>query len=402
MKHPIENLKIYPVAKLKSDDFSHLLSPPEKGGAVVTLQMPMEKKGSQTRKNPIIFKNALKKASEMLSEEQREAGEIGKVLKNLEFLEDAAIDFWQHQQKGLALIIEESGAVTAFQTPFELEEFVWVGKRPRLGRLIPLTDELRFYVLALDLNKLRLFEASRWAVDEIEIIHGPSSLDDAMKYDDPEKSLQHHSSGRSTGSGGKVDAVHHGQGGNEDAKPKNIRRYFEMVDKTLADHFSDKTTPLVLFGPDSEVGEYREVNSYPHLVEDDIRFNPSNQSDSELEKRMLDWVKEKAVAEAKEQVESLDNNIGQGLGSADFAEVIKAAFTGKVATLFVKKGASHFGTYDAETHTVTAGDASSADEGEDELIEAAVMHTAAAGGRVRYVGDDDLEDNADIAAAFRY
>jgi len=397
------NLNIHPVSEIKSGNFTSLISPPDNGGVVVTLLLPMERKGVNTRKNPIVFKNAVKKAEDMLSDEQRSSGEIGKVLKQLKELDDESSEFWQTQQNGLAMVVYESGEITAFKTPFPLEEFVWVGKRPRLGRLMPLTDELRFYILALDLNKLRLFETTRWDVDEIDLEHGPSSLDEATKDDDPEKTLQHHSSGNSTGAGGKVDAVHHGQGGGtDDTKSKSIRRYLEMIDKNLPNHFDDLSISLVLFGQDSEVGHYREVNSYPHLHEDDIRFNPSHQSEDELEKRILDWVREQAAIDVKNSIESLHSHVGQDQGSADFREVIKAAFTGRVDTLFVKKGATHYGTYDPDSHTVTSHDGDTVGTEDNELIEEAVMQTSVAGGSVRYLAAEDKTVKADIAAAFRF
>lgn len=397
------NLCIHPVSEIKNGNFTNLLSPPDDGGVVVTLLLPMERKGVKSRKNYIVFKNAVKNAEGMLNDEQRDSGEIGKVLKQLREFENKNSEFWQTQQNGLAMVVCESGKLTVFKTPFPLEEFVSVGKRPRLGRLMPLTDELRFYILAIDLNELRLFEATRWDVDEINLEHCPSSLDVTLKYNDPEKSLQHHSSGSSTGTGSKVDAIHHGQGGGtDDTKSKSIRRYFEAIDKNLASHFDDLSIPLVLFGQDSEVGNYREVNSYSHLHEDDIRFNPSNQSGDDLEKRILDWVREQADIGVKKSIGRLHSHIGQGQGSVAFRDVIKAAFTGQVDTLFVKKGATHYGTYDPDSHTVTSHDSDTAGTEDNELIEEAVMQVSASGGSVRYLAAEDISVKADIAAAFRF
>ncbi len=403
MRDSFTNLTIHPISRLKSEDFTSLLAPDDEDAAFSTFLLPMEKKGVETRKNPIVFKNALKRAQEMVERNDCGLDKMESALRQLDLPEDAAAEFWQNQQNGLALVVSDSGEATAFKTPFPMEEFVWVGKRPRLGRLMPLVDDLRFYILALDLNELRLFEATRWDVHEIELEHGPTSLDEAMKYDDPEKSLQHHSAGSSPGGEGKLDSIHHGQGGaNDSAKTKNVRRYMEMVDKSLADNFPDHTTPLVLFGPDSEVGHFREICSYPHLHEDDIRFNPSNQSDEELNNRMLNWVGEQAKADAAGALETLQSQIAQNLGSSDFDEVIKSAFTGRVETLFVKKGATRYGTYDEERHAVSSHANATPEADDDELIEAAVMRTAAAGGRVRYLGDDELPKGADIAAIYRY
>lgn len=126
MDNILNNLTVHPVSEIKSGSFTDLLSPPDNGGVVVTLLLPMENKGVETRKNPIVFKNAVKKAEGMLNDEQRDSGEIGKVLKQLKELENERSEFWQTQQNGLAMVVYESGELSAFKTPFPLEDIAAV------------------------------------------------------------------------------------------------------------------------------------------------------------------------------------------------------------------------------------------------------------------------------------
>lgn len=71
------------------------------------------------------------------------------------------------------------------------------------GPLLPLlSGDGRFYILALSQNELRLLQATRYSVSEVDLEGVPESLSTALRYDVPEESLQWHTSGRA-GTAGK-------------------------------------------------------------------------------------------------------------------------------------------------------------------------------------------------------
>ncbi|NNE93481.1 MAG: hypothetical protein HKN23_17685, partial [Verrucomicrobiales bacterium] len=194
MPETIEKIQYKPAESLRNGGIANLLNATADSDTVVTLLLPMEEKGAETRKNHIIFKNALSDAARQLPEKARNHGRIGQVLKDLEFFDNPVAEFWQHQENGLVMIIPDSEDITVFKTPFPVEKAVEVSEKPRISRLLPLADDSRIYVLLLDLDGIRLFHAGRWDVEEIELNDVPTSLEEAMRFDDPEKSLQFHTS----------------------------------------------------------------------------------------------------------------------------------------------------------------------------------------------------------------
>jgi len=322
---------------------------------------------------------------------------MNNVLDGLEALDQESDEFWQHQEDGLALVITESGELNAYQVPYTLPEKVWVGEGPHLGALLPLLNPRHVYCLALDLNELKLYEATQWETTEIRLKDIPTSLDEAMKYDDPEQSLQFHSAS------GNGDATFHGQGltGDEN-RNKKIRRYFEMVSAGLTKQFADKEAPLVLMGPDAEIGLYRELNHYPHLFEDSIRFNPSNLSDDERDSHITDWVREWEQSHLQQLLSDLENHLAHDKGSTDLKELAAAALTGRVATLFVRSNAEQFGSYDLETDKLVLHD--QYQPGDDELVNMIATSAVMNGADIYSLPGDtqDLPEGSAMGAIFRY
>ena len=79
--------------------------------------------------------------------------------------------------------------------PHSFDEHVEVGDRFYLKPLVPvLTNDSKFYLLALSQNEVKFYLGSHYSINEIELPKGvPPSLAEALKYDDPEKQTQFHS-----------------------------------------------------------------------------------------------------------------------------------------------------------------------------------------------------------------
>lgn len=396
-------MKIETLTELNSEELSQMLAPSEESRLMVTLLMPMERKGAETRKNLIVFKNAWTKAEQLLTKHQEEHQSIGKALSQLRKLDKPTHDFWQNQLEGLAMVITDSGEINAYRVPFSLNEFAWVGSRPYLSPLLRLLGGRRYYVLLLEQGNIQLYYAARWKAIPKELEDVPTSIDEAMRFDDPEKSLQWRtvSSSNLPGPGGGASAYHGHGAMSDDTQMKKKRRFFEMVDKNLPANLRDKKAPLVLFGLDSEIGHYKEVNQYPNLWADAIVDSPANMTEDELERKLCAWVAARD-AEAEEQaLEEFGNELGQGNGTTDFEEAIKAAADGRVSRLFVKAGERRYGTNNRQTDKVIVHD--KPEEGDDELIGNAAADAAQTGAEVIYLDSDrSLPDNAVLAATLRY
>src|SRR5581483_4064486 len=160
-------------------------------------------------------------------------------------------EIWQHPGDGLALL-RSPELFHSYQLPFSCQEQVVVGSHFYMKPLLPfLTSNGRFYILALGQKEIRLLEATHTSVEEVDLPASiPTSLAEAMKYDEPENELEYHSSasGGTMGKGGRQPVIFHGQGVGTDNEKTNILRYFQQIDRGLHETFHDETVPLVLAG----------------------------------------------------------------------------------------------------------------------------------------------------------
>jgi hypothetical protein len=91
------------------------------------------------------------------------------------------VDFWDHTLDGLA-VLGGPGGFHVFMLAQPVAEFIAVARsfhtKP-LRRSLQATD--RYQILALSLDKARLFEGSRDALEEIELVKGvPRTIDEAL------------------------------------------------------------------------------------------------------------------------------------------------------------------------------------------------------------------------------
>ncbi|GAA5482978.1 hypothetical protein [Haloferula sargassicola] len=394
------DIVLRPLDSLDADHFKQLSSAPPCGGQVATLLLPMEKKGAETRKNRITFKNALGDLREQLEALGMKQGKLAVALRGLAPLDAPTHAFWQHQREGLAMILREDGRIDCFGLPFRPDAYVHLGETPYLRPLARLIGGFEAHVLVLDLDRVRLFRATRWRVEEMELQHTPLSLAEAMATDDPEKSLQQRtvSSSNLGGEGGATTAFHgHGITGDE-TRRKRARRFFEQVENGVRATIGKLELPLVLFGPDDEVGLYRSLNHHPKLCPGDIRFNASHLDRGRLDTMIRDWMAERDAAQRTKNLESLHAGLAKGGALDRIDEIVRAADNGRVSTLFLQTGARRFGVVDAEGATVHP----QPEPGDEELLGRAVRTVASQGGDIHFLAADAMPDGRPAAALLRF
>jgi hypothetical protein len=160
--------------------------------------------------------------------------------------------------------------------------------------------------------------------------------------------------------------------------------------------------PLLLAGVDSLLPLYKEVNSYPHLVEEIITGNPEMLRAEELHQR--GWaIVQPLFQQARRQAESYYQQL---LGSAnekasnDPLQIVQAAFNGRIETLFVALGQRLWGRFYPETgagelHQEKGG-------GDGDLLNIAVIQTMMNGGAVYAVPLEEMPSRNILAAVYRY
>jgi Bacterial archaeo-eukaryotic release factor family 3 len=158
--------------------------------------------------------------------------------------------------------------------------------------------------------------------------------------------------------------------------------------------------PLLLAGVGYLFPIYREASVYPHLLEEGAAGNPDEMKPEELRDRAWEIVGPR-FAGARRAAASLYRQLaGTGLTSADAAEVVPAAYYGRVDTLFVAKGLQRWGYFDPRTATAYVHGEPA--RGDGDLLDLAAVQTFLTGGTV-YVSDpEEMPADGPVASVFRY
>lgn len=401
----LEQLQTHTLHRLSEEQFESFIAPVEEDELVVTLLMPMERRGAETRKNPIVFKNALKEATELLARRDIAHQGCAEILASLDELATPTGEFWQEQEAGLALVIRTTGRLDAFKVPFELDHHIAIGRRPFLAPLLRLLDPVHVNVLELNLDEIRPFDLTCWELEPATLEGTPLSIDEAMKFDDPEKSLQFRGvSGSVSPHRGGGQAAFHGQGvTNDDNRKRKIQRFFEQVDNAVTRQWSGEGRPLLLVGSENVVGIYRQVNHHPNLCEEAIVEDFNDRSRDEFRDRLLAWAREREIERQRNDLGRLQEFLAKNLASAEVSTIAKAAADGRIETLFAIPGPRHYGTLDRDKDEVTIHDEPRTED--DDLTEAILTMAALSGAKIHFLetpAEAHLPQDSSLAAIFRF
>lgn len=311
-----------------------------------------------------------------------------------ELTEDS--DFWRHQSHGLALFATPHKLLT-YRLPYAVKQEHRLAPAFHLLPLVPmLSGSGAFYLLALELERIRLFEGKRAGLAELDIRDLiPERLEERVGYDYEQKDLQfrsHHQAYKGAG--------YHGHDGADRDRHDEIARYFRGVDQGLLTIFNKKPRPLLIASQEFLAAIYREVSAYGLIEEKPVVCNLSECPDTELHR--LAWQLMKPVFE-KEGIRKWKKFLqfhGSGKASADLAEIFPALYEGKVDSLFVNPEHDVWGTYEPETNQINFEE--NPTPFSPSLLDWAVSQALQHGGRVYRKPAGELPAGASCAALYRY
>ncbi len=365
----------------------------------VSIFLPTHVRGRETRQDPIRLKNLTTQAHEQLMAAGISPADGETLLAPaLELLDD--YPFWQHQSQGLALFLG-GGAAHRYNVPIPLPEQVVVGPGFHIRPLLPiLAADGAYRVLTITAGKVRLFDASRFALTEAENTGLPDNLADDLGEPDYENPVQASPVARPhTGSINIGNAQVYGDSPAEWRKGRIVefaRRVAIAVEQRLA----ADPLPVVLVA-DAEIGgQFQKVSTLGPLLAGVIDGNPEVMDSQQLHdatylvmQQRLDAVR----AQASDRVEAL-------LGSGDprattiTDEVVRAAYQGRVDIVLLAEEAAAWGRYDEATDQIINGDAMQAGD----LLEAVAVQTLRHGGVVHLLAEAQMPGPVTAAAILRY
>ncbi len=361
------------------------------GSPCVSIYLPTHEAGREIRQDPIRLKNQLSEAKKQL---ESSSADVEKLLQPaVELIEDQA--FWQHQQAGLALFLSPD-SFSYYRLPLEFEACTFVGDRFYTRPLVPLlSEDGQFYALAVSQHEVRLYQATRHQVRPVALGDTPTSLEVALRYDDPEESFQGHGTGR-----GGTRQIFHGQGSGKDSENTDILRFFQLVSDGVEKALAGQTVPLVFVGLDFLFPLYKQANKYPHLMENAVDFQPDQLSPEEVRDRALKIVEPHFSTSRKQAMEAYGSLLDKDQATQDMDQILNAAANGQIETLMVSKDAQVWGTFDKKSRKATYHTQRQADS--QDLVDWAVTQALQTDADVYVTEPDQMPNDAIAAATLRY
>ncbi len=371
----------------------------EQGKTCVSIFIPTQRAGKEVleEKNKTHLKSLWNEAAARLKEKgiaEQKIDEIGKPIEAL--IGDKS--FWRHQSDGLAIFAAED-FFEKYTLPVNFEAHTYISNEFYIKPLVPMfSGDERFYLLALQLEDVELYEATTYSIGKVEVDDlVPSQLEERVGFDYKQKHLDF----KTQNSGGE-NTIFHGHGGaSDEVRKEEVNRYFRAIDKGLNTVLHDERVPLVVATQDYLFPIYEKVNSYNHLIDKVIPGNPSDSDIFGLHEKALQILEpelEKTKREKMKKFEELNNTEKTGAAISDILPAVQQA---KVDTLFLKNRSEVWGTYNSDNMAVNIDDHQKDDN--YSLMNWAAKEVLKQGGNVYLIPEAQMPDkNSEMNALYRF
>jgi hypothetical protein len=366
----------------------------------LSIFMPTYRAGVEIEQNRIRLKNLLADAENRLLRAEVRSPEIRSLLTPAhDLVEDD--DFWQQQRDGLALYIAPDW-FREYRLPIAVEELLVLGRRFHVKPLLSLFSiDGRFYILALSQSEVRLFRCAQYTIEEVGLEDVPGGVQNALRYDDPERQLQYHTQTNSPVGSEDRAASFHGHGvGEEEDKKERILRYFQKVDQGISKLLAEENAPLVLAGVEYLHPLYREANQYPHLEEEGVRAQLDETGLEELHARGWETARPTLSSERQRLAKRYRDLASGERASNDVGQILPAALQGRIHGLLVARDEHLWGSFDPDSNRVTCHEGP--EQSHEDLLDRAAIETLQRGGKVYIVEAEKVPGKGKLAAVFRY
>lgn len=327
-----------------------------------------------------------------ISEERIE--KIGAPIRDL--IDDK--NFWRHQSDGLAVFASES-FFERYTLPVYFETYYHISDRFYVKPLVPMfSGQGRFYVLELQQDNVKLYEATRHSIGPVRIDDlTPDNILDRVGYDyedkDRKNKTQHELSGQFTQHGYEPTSDHKNE----------ILRFFRAVDEGVTELINGDKAPLLVACQDNMFPIYKEANTYNHLYEaSSVPGNPSDYRNAiDLHEKAWETIEPHFEKEMREKIADFKEYNGTQRTSTGIADIIASIHESKIDTLFLENNTDVWGTYDKKNMAVEIHEEPK--EESISLMNLAAAKTIEMGGQVYLIEGSVMPDpNSKMNALYRF
>jgi len=306
------------------------------GEVLVSIFLPTQVRGDEVDQGRIRLKNLLADADEALQtvgwrSRQRDA----RLTQARDLLDD--VEFWQHQQHGLVVYVDEEGHCTSVALPAGADERVVVANTFHLRPLLPSLEPLELPVLAMTMSGVRLYRVTQEAIRKVPA-DLPKSFEDVNWFVDREKQRQQHAD-RAGGQG-----LRHGHEPS-DARHEDVSRFLRAVEDAIPP--TDSADALIVLGDVDLVARFavlseREILAGRHVADVD--------DEADLREAAGPLLVERERSAMSALLDIARTHLSTESAITDLAEALEAAVSGRVDRLLLRRElAPAWGRFDPAT-----------------------------------------------------
>lgn len=363
----------------------------------LSLYQPTHRANPDRLQDPIRFRNLVKELEASLAR-QYPAKEIAPLLAPFHELAGND-DFWTHPLDGVAVFAAQ-GLFRAYRLQRPVREMAIVAEsfhtKP-LMRILQSAD--RYQVLGLNRQGMRLFEGSRYALDEVRPATGvPQAAVDVVgeKEGGPERKSRVYGGASAPGT-----ATSHGTDLRRVEAERDTERFFRAVDEAvLENHSRPSGAPLLLAALPEHHNLFRSVSRNPFLLADAIDVDASALSTDALRERAWQIVLPHYLDRLNGLIERFGTACARQAGSDDLSDIARQAAAGRIDTLLIEADREVPGRFDKDSGAIEF--APLEDPGVDDLLDDLAEHALRNGGDMVIVPADLMPGKSGIAAIYRY
>ena len=321
----------------------------------------------EARDARIAFKDALAQVRAQLAASASKH-DIASLLDPLELAATNVID--SSKEPATFIFLRSADVCELFRTRYLVGQPVAaVGERFQLRPLLALASKhLEFYILALKLNDTRIFKCTDQFCEAVKFPKDAGTEAAGFVPGASRSSL-------------RAEPVH-----DRDHPEDHLGHFYREIDRDVNALLKDGHPPLVVVGVEHEVALFHRLTTYPACVEPGVRGLPGHLGQNEMYRQSLELVRSVTTGPARRALERFDKQIGTGHASADAQEIVRAASSGRVETLFLLENGAVPGVID----------------GGADLLDIAAVQTLRHGGDVQTLPESSMPSGGPICAIFRY
>lgn len=279
------------------------------GGLRGSFYLQVDYTPQDVKKPAIELKNEIKAARGALEKRGVNDNEISSWLSPVQNLAQEPSLLCELPNSMALFIAEDRNVLMKIRQP--VQNTLTISNRFFVKPLLPLlNDGGLIHLLVLDRGKTRMYRRGLNGLEPVKVPNMPQSIRQTSAFDDPEVSLQRHSTTSrpgKKGNGGQPGTMIHGQGGSKEYTSKLEHRFNHTVGTAVSKFLSENDQTLVIIGDEHNIGLLEQSLNLNGQRIFRHHANPSNYDENDLWELCSGIAQEIASEHIDETIEHLNS-----------------------------------------------------------------------------------------------